>query len=311
MLTVYLGDDVATPFMLTFTGEQAGLWFVSHHRNDSCVYGDIDDPENWRMFPHPHGYKYAVTTVLCSSGAIRGSVNTSHLKRLQAEQVRGGLKQVAVSSTSLALPEYANSSPSVVCLPLGDLSVFKLDGVWCACAGTEVPIFYTGRRGGTYVASFYDSKSFAPPVLPASRSPQRRPYRLRRNNNRFFFVRDGWGSDSLIKLYFGAEVVSVHVDDDAPRKLLEFQEHRIADFDVSPDGRLLLVCLYRGVDIVNSERELRLYALDSTGCNPVERARFNIAGTRCCFAPDGMTFAVIAVIHSDFPRSYLHVLDVE
>jgi hypothetical protein len=99
----------------------------------------------------------------------------------------------------------------------------------------------------------------------------------------------------------GYEAVSVINPGDVKPTPVFITKYRIYDFAVSPDGQLLVVCAGNSE---RQEKEIHLFELDSAGLVRLERACFDVRGTRCCFTPDGLTFALYAL-------GEIRIIDVE
>jgi hypothetical protein len=158
-------------------------------------------------------------------------------------------------------------------------------------AADTVPVTYETTREGVCISSVYDTYEIARfQRYPAPHHDVMNTDLALVHNGRLFFAHylpEKWGNTSLLSVVEnGNQEVDTLIRFDNPTY--------ITDFDVSPDGRRLVVCLggYHRLDH-STAREVRLYDLTRSGCNEV--ARFAIGGYRCCFASDGMTFAVVCV----------------
>ena len=87
----------------------------------------------------------------------------------------------------------------------------------------------------------------------------------------------------------------------------------IVDFDVSSDGRYMVIC-YRPSRKARSENDVKnvveLYTFDGSGV-PYRTATFDIDAHRCCFAPDNMTFALLCWGPDGDHFDRVCILDVE
>jgi hypothetical protein len=294
------------PNFVTFTN---GLVFMWRHRviHGKYVQGHFNDSSRWTV---EEGFHDQYTGYFADpvAGVSLKAKATRYVKHLREKNECGELLIAGI--TCHVLTARAGSFVSATKIVPHSSAVVRYSGsVWTvANRAMSVPVTYRNAQKITCISSVYDSREFDdfPRYMATEFSILNVENPLIHDGQLFFWQQDNAakGAPHLLRV--------VENNDAEIRTLLRFNHPLVVtDFDVSPDGRRLVICLENYVYSEHRKaREVRLYDLTRSGCNEV--ARFDISGYRCCFTSDGMTFAVVCT-SAEFENSVDKVLflDVE